>query len=104
MAGIIILVVLTTLFFLFINGINKSEMHPEDFKFVHTSMVLEGSSINVYSIEGNLLVRIMPHCFASPDNKNITNEQMHEISYITMNFAHYYNELLNIKSSTDENK
>ena len=50
-----------------------------------------GSCIDVYDLEGNMLIRIAPHYTMKQDRTRLTDEYSAEISEVIVNFDKYYN-------------
>ena len=50
-----------------------------------------GSCIDVYDLEGNMLIRIAPHYTMKQDRVRLTDEFSAEISEVIVNFEKYYN-------------
>ena len=50
-----------------------------------------GSCIDVYDLEGNMLIRIAPHYTMKQDRTKLTEEFSAEISEVIVNFDKYYN-------------
>jgi hypothetical protein len=71
--------------------LSKRIIKPVTNKLEKIRLQKVGSCIDVYDLEGNMLIRIAPHYTMKQDRTRITEEYSGEISEVIVNFYKYYN-------------
>ena len=73
--------------------LSKQQIKPNTKKLEKIRLQKVGSCIDVYDLEGNMLIRITPHYTMKQDRTKLTDEYSAEISEVIVNFDKYYNSL-----------
>ena len=71
--------------------LSKRIINPVTKKLEKIRLHKVGSCIDVYDLEGNMLIRITPHYTMKQDRTKLTDEYSAEISEVIVNFDKYYN-------------
>lgn len=73
--------------------LSKRIVNPVTKKLEKIRLKKVGSCIDVYDLEGNMLIRIAPHYTMKQDRTRLTDEYSAEISEVIVNFDKYYNSI-----------